>query len=175
MKILSILILSLTFASAQAKNFNGKSVKMINLKSGHCLDANIGNAYYRPNIIQHKCHGEKNQIIKIEQVNDSYAKIPLYRLIDESSQLCYDIAGNSYADHANVHLFPCHGGMNQTFQLERHLARTSGLKEEFYKVVASSSNKCLTIGSKISRSMDNIEQLCCSEKLSQYFIIQEAY
>ena len=176
MKFLATLFfICLTIFSAQAKNFNGKTVRIVNLHSGLCLDAaNVG--YYKnKNIIQFKCHGGDNQKVKIEQVNDAYAKIPLYRLVDVNSGLCYDVTGNSRADHANIQLFSCHGGANQTFQLPRHLARTAGLKEEFYRIKPTNSGKCLDIAYQSTKSQANVEQFCCKRNFGQIFIIQELY
>ena len=171
----TLLFISLTIFSAQAKNFNGKTVRIVNLHSGLCLDAaNVG--YYKNrNIQQFKCHGGANQRIKIQQVNEAYAKIPLYQLVDELTGQCYDVTRNSSADHANIQLFPCHGGANQTFQLPRHLARTPGIKEEFYRIKPTNSGKCLDIAYQSTKSQANVEQFCCKRNFGQIFLIQEVY
>lgn len=176
MKILGAFIIVITFiSSAQARNHNGRIVRIINLKSGLCLDAAGGRQTNNTNLQQFKCHGGANQAVRIEQVNDSYATVPVYRLVDVNSGLCYDVLESSYYDRGNLQLYKCHGRSNQTFQIADVLARGNGINDEYFQIIARNSLKCLDVEDQSIYGNANLQQYRCKSILGQIFILKDTY
>jgi hypothetical protein len=87
-----------------------------------------------------------------------------YTLLNANSQICFDIAGLTYADGALAQIYTCNGGANQSFQFTPS-SSVSGA----FNLVVSNCGKCLDVPMHSTATGVQLQQWDCNEGTNQAF------
>lgn len=85
-----------------------KWYRIINQRSGKCLDMRFANRTPGERLIQYGCHSGDNQKFQFETASDGY-----YRIIVGHSRMCVDQLLANYNDGGLIGQYYCHTGQNQ--------------------------------------------------------------
>ena len=85
-----------------------------------------------------------------------------FNLVNQRTNMCLDVDGNSKNRGAKAHQWPCHGGANQQWRIED---RGNG----WFAIIARHSNKCLDVSGNGKNNGDKYHQWDCHYQGNQLF------
>ncbi len=98
--------------------------------------------------------------IRVYQLDEYPVEPTSYNLENRNSGKYVDVDGGFTNDGANIIQWTPNGGQNQQWQLDE-------VESGYYNLIASHSEKCMTIANSGTSDGDNVEQLTCNDTFLQ--------
>ncbi|OLT34391.1 hypothetical protein BJF79_07435 [Actinomadura sp. CNU-125] len=141
--------------SVQDREFAGRTLRLVNVNSGHCLDVANSGLENQANVIQGTCNASVAQDWQFTEVGNGY-----YTLTNPHSGKCLDVDGtdgSGTADGRNVWQYDCNGSDGQKWTAEK--------KARGYWLTSKRSGKCLTVDGASEAAEANVVQWACQDPL----------
>ncbi|MEO3830280.1 RICIN domain-containing protein [Actinomadura sp. B10D3] len=142
--------------SVQDHEFAGKTLRLVNVNSGHCLDVAGAGVENGTNVQQWNCNTHPAQDWQFTDVGDGY-----YTLTSPNSGKCLDVDGtdgSGTADGRNVWQYECNGSTGQQWKPEK--------KAGGYWLKSRRSDKCLAVDAGSPAPGANVSQWSCTDPIA---------
>ncbi|GAA4306638.1 hypothetical protein GCM10023178_14760 [Actinomadura luteofluorescens] len=142
--------------SVQDHEFSGKTLRLVSVNSGHCLDVAGAGTENGTNVQQWNCNAHPAQDWQFIDAGDGY-----YKLISANSGKCLDVDGtdgSGTADGRNVWQYECNGSTGQQWKPEK--------KAGGYLIKSRRSDKCLAVDSASPAPGANVLQWSCADPVT---------
>ncbi|MFI0366595.1 RICIN domain-containing protein [Actinomadura sp. 1N219] len=142
--------------SVQNHEFAGKTLRLVNANSGHCLDVAGAGVDNGTNVQQWNCNAHPAQDWQFTDVGDGY-----YTLTSSNSGKCLDVDGtdgSGTADGRNVWQYECNGSTGQQWKPEK--------KAGGYWLKSRRSDKCLAVDAGSLAPGANVSQWSCTDPVA---------
>ena len=139
--------------SVQDHEFAAKTLRLVNVNSGHCLDVAGAGMENGTNVQQWNCNAHPAQDWQFTDVGDGY-----YTLTSPNSGKCLDVDGtdgSGTADGRNVWQYECNGSTGQQWKAEK--------KAGGYWLKSRRSDKCLAVDAGSLAAGANVSQWSCTD------------
>lgn len=143
-------------ASVQEREFAGRTLRLVNVNSGACLDVANGAIENETDVIQWNCNAGAAQDWQFTDVGDGY-----YTLTNPKSGRCLDVDGtdgSGTADGRNVWQYDCNGGDGQKWKPEK--------KAGGYWLKSKRSDKCLALSDSSAAPGASAVQWTCQDPVA---------
>ncbi|WP_433336143.1 RICIN domain-containing protein [Spirillospora sp. CA-294931] len=141
--------------SVQDREFAGKTQRLVNVNSGHCLDVAGSSTANQANVIQWTCNAGPAQDWRFTDSGDGY-----YTLTNPNSGKCLDVDatdGSGTSDGRNVWQDECNQNPGQLWKPEK--------KANGHWLVSKRSGKCLAVGGAVENPGGDVIQWSCGDPL----------
>lgn len=137
------------------------------MHSDKCLDVAGATTENGANIQQYSCTDVPQQKWRLAEATDKSVKI-----VSKKSGKVLDVAGNSASNGANIQQWEYEGVVNQWFVMVR--MKEEGTQDEYYKIIAQNSGKCLDIAGAGMDDTANLQLYDCEYVDNQKFTLESA-